>query len=374
MFPQGPRMTPSPDRKPVPGGGRRDSDGGITRRPVPSQMKPASRSPSPRKRSIFSAPTSEPFTLTLIRRDPSTGAQWNIGKISSHQLDAAEQEEQQQQGRLFASTAQDQPQERPPIDIRIEHSGYAKFRGMAKPRAPLDAAAMAAIAANGLDEPAQDDTTVFSRQVQMLYSRSWTSNLKDKFHRLEEHMSKGHRRTNSDQSTEEKETTSLGVPMPGMKPRGYVFTSPWDGKCEFRTGNGGRSVRCYHTLQEGQSNNYNPLVDQGFSLPKSSSVAVSELRFNIPGAEIFPSSDQDVESKLRGHFAKLLNKDSGSDENDNTVSPFELNVGGEKAGGGSRGTRAKLGKLLIYSDGLKMLDLVIAANIGVWWGAWERSF
>jgi len=28
----------------------------------------------------------------------------------------------------------------------------------------------------------------------------------------------------------------------------------------------------------------------------------------------------------------------------------------------------------VQHDGLKMLDLVVAANIGLWWRAWERSF
>jgi len=44
-----------------------------------------------------------------------------------------------------------------------------------------------------------------------------------------------------------------------------------------------------------------------------------------------------------------------------------------KAGGGNRGKRAKMGKLIIAEDGLKMLDLVVAANIGIWWAAWEKS-
>lgn len=49
-------------------------------------------------------------------------------------------------------------------------------------------------------------------------------------------------------------------------------------------------------------------------------------------------------------------------------------LGREKAGGGKRGGRAKLGKLLVYDEGIKMLDLVVAANMGIWWTAWERGF
>ncbi len=48
-------------------------------------------------------------------------------------------------------------------------------------------------------------------------------------------------------------------------------------------------------------------------------------------------------------------------------------LGVEKAGGGTSGKHAKLGKLIVYDEGLKMLDLVVAANLGVWWRVWERT-
>jgi hypothetical protein len=273
-------------------------------------------------------------------------------------------------------------QGRPPINVHIETSGYAKFRRMPKRRS-LEAAgleALAATMASAAEEhgPSTEEPGVFSRQIQMGYSKSLMSNLRDKFHRLEDQVKKGHARQGSDSSheTAKEPTTSLGQPWPGMKPRGYAFTSPWDGKCDFRTGNGGRSVRCYHNLYDGQSAAYNPLVsEQGSSMPRTSAVAVSELRFNLPSSELFSASDQDsVESRIRGHFAKILRPNGDAEDEDDSVSPFDVNVGSEKAGGGNRGTRAKLGKLIVYNDGLKMLDLLVAANVGVWWGAWERSF
>jgi hypothetical protein len=61
-------------------------------------------------------------------------------------------------------------------------------------------------------------------------------------------------------------------------------------------------------------------------------------------------------------------------DEDDVVSPFDVNIGGERAGGGNRGRRAKLGKLIIYHDGMKMLDLLVAANMGLWWGTWEKSY
>ena len=52
---------------------------------------------------------------------------------------------------------------------------------------------------------------------------------------------------------------------------------------------------------------------------------------------------------------------------------LDLSLGREKAGGGNRGKRAKLGKLIIYDEGFKMLDLIVAANMGIWWAGWEAD-
>ncbi|KAJ2969477.1 hypothetical protein NQ176_g8640 [Zarea fungicola] len=248
---------------------------------------------------------------------------------------------------------------------------------------------------------------VFARQLQMGYTKSLMSNLKDKFQRLEEQMSKkngGHGRSGSDVSPEEaaKEQATIsaaaatvGQPGPGMKPRGYIFTSPWDDRCDFRTGNGGRSVHCYQAAAPndggagGQFAPYNQLLEeQGINLPpRLSATMLSDLRFNLPSTELRVNKSQDDtiggESKLKGHFAKFLrttgahhhDSHAGEDEYDDALtSPFEMNLGGERAGGGNRGNRAKLGKLVIYHEGFKMLDLIVSANVGVWWGAWERSF
>jgi NADH dehydrogenase (ubiquinone) Fe-S protein 8 len=117
---------------------------------------------------------------------------------------------------------------------------------------------------------------------------------------------------------------------------------------------------------------------------------VSELRFNLPHGTRHQAPDRDGTSKggrwdanhLSGHFSKLLHHRSRSsdEESDNddeygeddNSAPMDLTLGREHAGGGTRGKRAKLGKLIIHDEGLKMLDLVVAANIGVWWTTWGR--
>lgn len=51
---------------------------------------------------------------------------------------------------------------------------------------------------------------------------------------------------------------------------------------------------------------------------------------------------------------------------------MDLSLGQEYAGGGFGGKRAKLGKLIIEDEGLKMVDLLVAANMALWWRAYER--
>lgn len=56
------------------------------------------------------------------------------------------------------------------------------------------------------------------------------------------------------------------------------------------------------------------------------------------------------------------------DDNNDLLEPeLDLSLGQERAGGGFSGNKAKLGKLVIYGgQGLAMLDLLVSANMGVW--------
>lgn len=54
------------------------------------------------------------------------------------------------------------------------------------------------------------------------------------------------------------------------------------------------------------------------------------------------------------------------------LSSLNLSLGKEYAGGGFGGKQAKLGKLIIRDEGLKMMDLLVAANMSLWWRAYER--
>jgi hypothetical protein len=51
---------------------------------------------------------------------------------------------------------------------------------------------------------------------------------------------------------------------------------------------------------------------------------------------------------------------------------LDLSLGQEHAGGGFGGKHAKLGKLIIENEGLQMMDLIVAANMALWWRVYEK--
>ncbi|KAH8645788.1 hypothetical protein BX600DRAFT_519364 [Xylariales sp. PMI_506] len=432
-------------------------------------QRPDTRSVSPSKRNKAFTP----FSLTLIRRDPSSSQQWNVGKIASFQL---QHPEDVPDGKHVPS---------PTIMIHLETSGYAKFRGLPAPGTAFDLAelrqsldmvrpgsssvgggASAAVAGKppsssrpyanksaattGSAAGGSPTGALFERQVKMTYGPSWTANIRNAFRRrgsreddaaaataiggphsppafpaspLRQHR---HERQGSATSIgsfggdfDGGEAPVITVPGHGLRPQGYMFFSPWDGRCEFRTGNGGRSLRCRHYLPTFGAQ-WNPLVGSGgggggegggrdgddrshFHRPRSSSggggpkspkaskgLDISELRFNLPSNEIFSSSSGESGSgrtspregreRTRDRILNAMINKTEDDLDDDEYERygggggmFDLSLGREKAGGGNRGKRAKMGKLIVWDDGLKMLDLVVAANVGIWWSVWERK-
>lgn len=354
-----------------------------------------SRSPSPRQRSASSSQTSgTPFTLTLIRRNPSSGHQCNVGQVSSRQV----QGDGVEQGSQLLGTSPLKLSSFPAIDISLETSGYAKFRGLPFRKSHLlesgPEAAFAAFATADAEDQSQTrhGIGVFSRRVAMAYTQSLTTvitnGVKDVFQRIEQagRARMGRHRTDSVASaaSNTSETTRDGVdtvitagpPPQGMRPKGYTFVSPWDGKCEFVTSVTGRSLYCHHTPYESLfGDKSNPLM------PDLDTQTLSELKFNLPSTELLAEHAKNSKEQLRkANFSKLLRPvgigaDGASDDaTDSVSSPFHGNLGSERAGGGTSGRRAKMGKLIIYDDGLKMLDLVVAANVGQWWAVWEKNF
>ena len=167
----------------------------------------------------------------------------------------------------------------------------------------------------------------------------------------------------------------------------FVLQSPWDGTCEFSTGIAGRSLKCKHSYRS---------TDPRYG-PGIHSATVSELRFNLPSSKTFgsPNPKSSIpgtprDAKRSSIFSTHRKKNSSSSlqtpdptslsssANGYFASKTELEdrldlaLGQEHAGGGFGGKQAKLGKLIIENEGLLMLDLVVAANMALWWRVYEK--
>ncbi|KAI0449011.1 hypothetical protein F5B21DRAFT_520875 [Xylaria acuta] len=368
--------------------------------PFPGPIEPSYLIPEPAagahalsstKRRLFT-----PFSLTLIRRDPSSGQQWNVGKVASFQLENLDLIDDEKRHQASAS-----------IQIHLETSGYAKFRGMpagseAGLRGSLDLrpGSSSSTTRHFPHAPISIPTSgAFERQVKMAYSPSFTAGLRRHF-RSRSSVDEGrptspvkrpgHVRDNSQASIgsfggdfDGGDAPIITQPAPGLKPRGYVFYSPWNGRCEFVTGKAGRALKCRHILPSYGGGVYNPLVegpDPEHGEEKADDARpISELRFNLPSNELLAdkkSAEGGMRARdhIQSQFNKMMAKAQGLEDGDDGDLHFDLSLGREKAGGGNRGKRAKMGKLIIFDEGLKMLDLAVAANVGIWWTTWERTY
>lgn len=393
--------------------------------PRPSSERPWSshspgQSPNRNRRQVRDPLSDAGFTITLIRRDPTSGTQWNVATISTPRADSSA------------------------IDIEISTPGYNRFAGSQE---PLSLAGLGAnlpaslppelIRAAGAsmsqsipkDQPSEQQTGPRKFHRQVCVSRQFDDVL-------------GTGNSSSDFGTGHGHDASSK-----LKSGYYTFNSPWNGTCTFSSSVNGRSLKCKHMIS-GPAN----IPTQGEGDPNPA-VTVAELRFNTPfqAANIryqasqahhphqsFTSNtsthphlhthasnegmlqDPDTTSK-RGSLSQLLNPNnfsrqrahSGSNSSptdtqrasfnpsalmrrtsqrasrfarqnqfghsyprrststssggDSDEDRLDLSLARELAGGGLRGKSAKLGKLVIEDEGFKMLDLVVAACMAVWW-------
>lgn len=379
------------------------------------------------------------FSLTVIRRDPSSGAQWNIGNVTGRPVSDDTQPRRTKAGKGSKKPHFD-------ISIHLTTLGYNQFRGTQQNADPGEGFTVAeAGTETGKSYTNAQPNTGFDRQVRMEGSSFWN--------RSSTQHSRAHSDT-TDAHTATRGRSSSGGSLLDLPPKlpstdqsldsgdgsskGYTFISPWAGKCKFSTGLGGRSLKCRHNLPA-------PISARTTSDPSIQlSSVVSELRFNLPSSEIFTSSTTSPTEKKQGtsrfrtaKFGHIRNKLSAhklpphlpprphptsyaamypsddeeapplpprsnsnifarksndfeviashrdtkhrlpdmarsASEDEHEDGRLDLSMGQEKAGGGNRGKRAKLGKLIIHDEGLKMLDLLVASNMGVWWSVWEE--
>ncbi|EFY86262.1 hypothetical protein J3459_017527 [Metarhizium acridum] len=317
--------------------------------PSPSQpiSQAHSRSPSPRKHSTAS--TGMPLTLELSRKVPGSKEQWLVGYIKLHQVESSSGDAEK------ASTSATSSMQYPPMDIDILASGYVPFRERrVKKHSSTDSGGLKA------------NYEVFHRQIVMNYSNSWLTNAK-KMTRDRSDSAASVSSYKSDTAVKPDTTCTSGSPPEGMKARGYTFVSPWGGQCHFATGTSGKRLECFHTRPPPTAIHTNSLVKTSHS--ESTGGLISELSYNL-------ALSPDQAKGSTGVFAKLAfccSKPRHSIiPSDSSHEPSFTNLGAERAGGGLNGEQAKLATLTIHGDGWKMLDLVVAANMGVFWRTWVK--
>ena len=305
------------------------------------------------------------FSITIIRRDPSSGGQWNVGKIASGPTAAKQSDEPN-------SARNPHPGREQILCLEITNAGYNKYQPVEVFLKP---------------EKASVDYTSTPQGAET-HSLAISNN--DEYHSFRRNLFLGRPRSQSNgplprgsefqsstdhvRSAEESSLTSpYNSPQSSTSPPGsYSFLSPWNGICEFSTGLAGRSLKCRHTL-------HSPASSPG-NKDSSSARTVSDLRFNLPSSKMLgllsprrlplPTASYKRSSffgNSHSRDADASNHDEAENSDDGDEERMDLSLGQEQAGGGLRGKQAKLGKLVIEDEGLKMLDLVVAANMGLWW-------
>ncbi|GAM85699.1 hypothetical protein ANO11243_037070 [Dothideomycetidae sp. 11243] len=268
--------------------------------------------------SLAEGETSQMLTLTLIRRDPSSGEQWNVAKVHD-----------------------------PPVDEVSSATVYEKHVGMQKVKnsgAPL----YLSIQNPGYSHCLAPEERTFKRRLWMDGSRY------------------------GDHSYSAQQSISLAGG--DRRSRGYAFRDAWGQKCEFSTASTGRALKCRRVGPQPQSSEaMHPTRD------------ISELRFNLPVRHVASKSESAVltgggseaNHKRLSYFshhqadaesARMATRSSFCEDGS-----IDYSLGRERAGGGFGGREAKLGKLIVQGGGQEMLDLVVAANMALWWRAYERT-
>jgi hypothetical protein len=315
-----------------------------------------SRDPYPEKQQVEPAVTMPQVgSLTIIRRDPATSAQWNVASVRdppAEEVSSAALLSPTLYGKVKKGGA--------PLWLDITNPGYQQYITSNR----SDSRTSTSTSSSENDNAPQG---TFRRRLYLPGSRHSERRWVQKSNQANT-VPSGTRDPNNAANSPYPDLTP---PLMDRRSAGYSFFSPWDGRCDFSTSTSGRALKCRHHLPNNQG-----------------SVEVSELRFNLPTTSKQTATPTSLAEKRGSYFHGLHRRLKSNDSWGGGPSPegeqelptymvdedgnLDLSLGQEKAGGGFGGKQAKLGKLIVHPDGVAMLDLLVAANIGLWWRAWER--
>ncbi|KAM0719349.1 hypothetical protein Q7P37_005254 [Cladosporium fusiforme] len=301
--------------------------------------------------------------LTIIRRDPATSSQWNVASIRDPPV-----QEVSSAALLNPNVSGKAKKGGAPLWLDITNPGYQQYLHDQRSDSRVSTSTRSSENDSGPEG-------TFRRRLYLPGSRDtdrrWTRKSANAASPNSTKFPNLYSRNNVENAMYPDLTPPLtSPPLMDRRSAGYSFFSPWDGRCDFSTSTSGRALKCRHHLPNNQG-----------------SVEVSELRFNLPTTSRKSTAPTSVAEKRGSYFHGLHRRLKSDDSWGGGPSPDEelptymvdddgkldLSLGQERAGGGFGGKQAKLGKLIVYPDGVAMLDLLVAANVGLWWRAWERS-
>lgn len=375
---------------------------------LPSPMAEHSPPASP------SAPM--PGTLTLIRRDPGSTEQWNVATIHDppvHEVSSAS---------LLSPTSASGRTKRggAPMFLDVTNPGYLQFIDLERPVSRNSTSTR-----SSADDPPPAGT--FRRRMYMPGSAYGEHGYSSSASRPSMSPSSG---ASFDMprslrlSAQELATASSIPPRFDRRSKNYTFPSPYPGgQCTFHTSSSGRSLKCRHAFPSIPTSSQQELSELRFNLPidqpqqtqnqqppqqqqpqhrqpwkpsHSHSISYSgppsttpspitatalkrkSLALGRRGREALSELNSGPNSPSAVRKSTNTNNTNSNDNNDDDVvggaeERMDLSLGQESAGGGLGGKQAKLGKLIIEVEGLRMLDLLVAANVGLWWRAYGRG-
>lgn len=223
------------------------------------------------------------FTITVIRRDPSSSSQWNIGTITGtpSPLEEARQ----------SSSPQRSKKPYFELNVHLTNPGYTPFNKsyLSSQFESLKLSPTSPLRASGGDANRSNNMRAdygFTRDVRMEGVDFWKRTIpQHKRSKSDMTVKQGITRGRSFSGSEAVEPTKSPQPETLNTSKGYAFYSPWNGRCKFLTSSSGRSLRCRHTLPEPVS----AINKDEHDRRADSSVVVSEIRFNLPSQAIFNS-------------------------------------------------------------------------------------
>jgi hypothetical protein len=211
-------------------------------------------------------------SLTLIRRDPASGAQWNVARIDDPNMVEISS--------LSAYESGTKRQIGAPMWIDVTNPGYSKFlhsnatgesplptrpSNMAVQSSQIGVTPQPRMPLPSSENQASDSMNTFRRRLWMegtQYTGSGFGHRKSGSHDF--NSGRPGSRGSYDARTDRPSLETRPNPSPSFLTRddqtystiqvsekqtsfrGYVFTSPWNGRCEFITGAGGGTLKVRH--------------------------------------------------------------------------------------------------------------------------------